>query len=167
MKPKILQFVVVMLLALALVPVGAHLLALPNKIDLPQDQYFVVQAIYLGWALPSGVVLIGAIVTSLALTVLQRGQGPAFWLSLVAFVAIAATLVVFFTWTQPANAATVNWTVAPADWNTLRTQWEYSHAVNAVLTFVALCAALASTLVTRSERIGEGSARRNEPARVG
>lgn len=78
MKLKALQFVVVMLLAFALVPVGAHLLALPNKIDLPQAQYFVVQAIYLGWAFPTGIVLVGAIAATLVLTVLQRGQGPRF-----------------------------------------------------------------------------------------
>jgi hypothetical protein len=31
-----------------LVPSGAHLFALPNKIGLAQDQYFVVQNIYRG-----------------------------------------------------------------------------------------------------------------------
>src|SRR5215207_3847409 len=62
-KLKGLHFAVVVLMALALVPVGAHLLALPNKIDLPQRDYFTVQAIYLGWWLPSGIILVSAIVT--------------------------------------------------------------------------------------------------------
>jgi hypothetical protein len=48
-------------------------------------------------------------------------------------------LVIFFTWTYSANQATSNWTVVPANWRELRAQWEYSHAVNAILTFVALC----------------------------
>jgi hypothetical protein len=65
------------------------------------------------------------------------------------------------------NGATVHWTVVPANLHTLRTQWEYSHAVNGVLTFVALCAAVASTLITGSERSAERLARGNEPARVG
>ena len=34
----------------------------------------------------------------------------------------------------------------PADWEALRNQWEYSHAVNALLTFLALSATLASSL---------------------
>ena len=34
------------LTALALVPAGAHLFELPNKIGLAQDQYFIVQSIY-------------------------------------------------------------------------------------------------------------------------
>jgi hypothetical protein len=57
-KARGLQFIVVMLLALALVPVGAHLLALPNKIDLPEQEYFTAQAIYYGWSLPTGFILI-------------------------------------------------------------------------------------------------------------
>jgi hypothetical protein len=39
------------LTALALVPAGAHLFELPNKIGLSQDRYFIVQSIYRGWAL--------------------------------------------------------------------------------------------------------------------
>ena len=41
-----------------------------------------------------------------------------------------------------------NWTVTPADFESTRRQWEYSHAVNAVLTFVALVTITAS-VVTR------------------
>lgn len=46
----------------------------------------------------------------------------------------------------PANQATANWTVAPDNWRALRMQREYSHAVNAVLTFLALCAVTLSVL---------------------
>jgi energy-coupling factor transporter transmembrane protein EcfT len=152
MKLKVLQFVVVVLLALALMPVGAHLLALPNKIDLPEGEYFTTQAIYLGWALPTGTVLISAIVSSLVLVIVVRGQGAVFWLALASFALITATLVIFFNWTQPANQATDNWTVVPDNWRALRAQWEYSHAVNAVLTFLAFCAAVASTLTRRRDR---------------
>ena len=48
--------------------------------------------------------------------------------------------------TQPVNAATQNWTVQPENWEALRAQWEYSHAANAAVNFLAFCcAALAST----------------------
>jgi hypothetical protein len=57
--------------------------------------------------------------------------------------------VVFFTWTYPANQATADWTVVPDDWRELRRHWEYAHAANAVLTFLALCAATLSTVPTR------------------
>lgn len=153
MRLKALQFAVVVLMALALVPVGAHLLARPNKIGLPQDQYFTAQAVYLGWGLPSSIVLFAAIVTSLVLTIVVRGRGAVFWLALAGFVLITATLVIYFIWTEPANRATNNWTTMPDNWTALRTQWEYSHTVNAVLTFIALCAVTWSMLVERGQTI--------------
>jgi hypothetical protein len=153
MTLRVLQFLAIVLVALALAPGCAHLFALPNKIGLPQDRYFIVQDIYRGWAL-LGIVLFGALAACLALTVaLWRRRGP-FWLALSAFALVAATLVIFFTWTYPANQATANWTVAPANWQDLRTQWEYAHAVNAVLTFLALCAVTLSALAERGARFG-------------
>jgi hypothetical protein len=149
MRLKVLQFVVVILFALALVPVGAHLLARPNKIHLPQEQYFTAQGVYYGWALPTGAVLIAAIVASLVLTIVMRGSGPGFWLALTGFVLITATLVIFFIWTQPANQATTNWTVVVDNWRDLREQWEYSHSANAILTLLALCAVTSSALTER------------------
>lgn len=149
MRLRTVQFLAIVLIALALVPGGAHLLALPNKIGLPQEQYFTVQAIYLGWALPAGIVLIGALAASLVLAIMLRGQGARFWLTLAAFLLIGATLAVFFIWTYPTNQATRNWMVVPVNWHALRAQWEYSHAANAVLIFIALCAVTLSTLIER------------------
>jgi hypothetical protein len=145
---QIVRFLAIILTALALVPAGAHLFELPNKIGLPQEHYFIVQGIYRGWAL-FGFVLIPALVADLALAILQRHQPAPFWLALAAFLCMAATLAIFFTWTYPANVATSNWTAAPANWADLRTQWEYAHAINAVLTFLALCAATLSVLAAR------------------
>ena len=145
MASRAAQFSAIVLTALALVPTGAHFFELPNKIGLSQEQYFTVQGIYRGWAL-FGVVLIGAVVANLTTAVMLRHRRGAFWLALAAFAIIAGTLAIFFTWTYPANQATSNWTVAPANWRELRAQWEYSHAANAVLTFVALCCITLSTL---------------------
>jgi len=146
---RVAQFLALMLIGLALVPSGAHLFTLPNKIDLARDQYFVVQNIYRGWAL-FGIVLFGALIASLAHALLLRGRGTPFVPALVAFYCIALSLVVFFIWTYPANRATDNWTTIPANWEQLRRQWEYSHAVNALVTFVAFCSVTLSVL-TRPE----------------
>lgn len=142
------QFLAIMLTALALVPAGAHLFALPNKIGLAQDDYFVVQGIYRGWAL-FGPVLFGALAANLAVAILVRRERTPFWLALLAFLLVGATLVIFFTWTFPANQATSNWTVVPGNWQELRVQWEYAHAINAVLTFLALGAITLSVLLSR------------------
>jgi ribose/xylose/arabinose/galactoside ABC-type transport system permease subunit len=95
------------------------------------------------------IVLFGGLAADLIVAVMVRRQRAPFRLALLAFLLVVATLVIFFTWTYPANQATSNWTVVPADWQELRTQWEYAHATNAVLTFLALCALTWSVLLTR------------------
>jgi hypothetical protein len=149
MGSRATQFLAIVLTALALVPAGAHLFELPNKIGLAQEPYFIVQSIYRGWAL-FGIVLFGALAANLWLTIVLRRQGAPFWLALAGFLLVALTLAVFFTWTYPANQATANWTVAPESWQTLRTQWEYAHATNAVLTFMALCSVTLAALTARA-----------------
>jgi tetrahydromethanopterin S-methyltransferase subunit E len=136
MALKAVQFLALVLTAIALVPAGAHLFALANKIGLAQEQYFIVQNIYRGWA-------------NFVLAVMLRGQRLPFILALIAGLCVAAMLAIFFTWTYPANQATDNWTAIPADWEPLRRQWEYSHAANALVTFAAFCSVALSVLTTR------------------
>jgi hypothetical protein len=85
------------------------------------------------------------ILDCLALALRQPTSGT-HWPALVAALLLAAGLAVFFHWTLPANQATANWTRLPAEWEALRAQWEWSHAANAVLTFLALCAVLGAAL---------------------
>jgi hypothetical protein len=59
---------------------------------------------------------------------------------------ISSSLGIFFVWTFATNQATNNWTVVPKNWNTLRMQWEYSHAANAVVMFAALACVVISVL---------------------
>lgn len=145
---KFLQFVAMALTALALVPGGAHLLALPNKIHMSESDYFVAQSIYRGWAL-LGIVLIGAVLANLTLAVLVRAQRGPFSFALISGLCLLATLAIFFAFAFPANQATNNWTAVPDNWQQLRWQWEMSHAVNAVITFIALCSLTVSLLLAR------------------
>ena len=138
MMTKGLQLVAILGVALAMAGGWAHLLELPAKMTLSREEYLTVQQIYRGWAL-LGIPIIAALLATAALAVLLRGQGPPFVFTLAAAVCIAVSLIVFFTFTYPANQATENWTVMPENWKSLRRQWEYSHAANAVLTFAALC----------------------------
>jgi hypothetical protein len=145
MALRAVEFIALVLTALALVPAGAHLAELPNKIELGRDEYFVVQGIYRGWAL-FGFVLIPAILADLILAAMLWRRGAGFWPALAGFILMAATLAIFFTWTFPANQATSNWTIAPENWEALRAQWEYAHAANAVLTLLALCCLVVAVL---------------------
>jgi hypothetical protein len=135
--------------ALAFAPAMAHLLELPNKINLSREDYLTVQQIYRGWAL-LGFVVAGALLSTLALTITVRQERKAFIFASIALLCIVATQVVFWTYTYPANKATNNWTLLPDNWIELRRQWEYSHATSAILNLVALVMLILSAL-TRDE----------------
>ncbi|MGE3232040.1 MAG: DUF1772 domain-containing protein [Hyphomicrobium sp.] len=125
--------------ALSLGPALAHLLALPNKINLPQADYFVAQQVYRGWAF-LGVLILAQILSILALIVMTRRAPHLCRLAALALFCVAAAQLLFWIFTFPANRRTENWTVAPADWESLRQQWEYSHAGGALLQLLALIA---------------------------
>jgi hypothetical protein len=149
MSIKIIQFVAVMFNVLALVPGGAHLLELPNKMTLDQRAYLTVQQIYRGWAL-AGAVLLGALLTTLWMAVLSRSQMVPLVLASAAFVLLATTLITFFIWVYPVNEATSQWTVVTTSFEELRNRWEYTHAVNAILTLFAVAATVAASLSWRN-----------------
>jgi hypothetical protein len=144
-RQKWAYFLAFLFVGLTLGPSLAHLFELPNKIDLPEGAYFAVQAIYRGWTL-LGVVVVGALVSTLMLSLLVRRQPAASRWAGVAFLSLAAAQVVFWIYTFPANQATANWTTVPANWEALRTQWEYSHAAGAGLNLLALVALVLSVL---------------------
>ncbi len=134
MPTRVVEFLAILLMAIGLIPAGAHVFELFGKIGLDRDAYFTVQQIYAGWAY-FGIVLIAAVVVNLILAVLLRGERPAFIFAAMGLAAIVANLAIFFAFTFPENVATKNWTVIPENWEALRRQWEYSHAVNAVVMF--------------------------------
>ena len=145
---KALQFVALVLTALALIPAGAHFFSLPNKIHLARDDYFIVQSIYRGWAL-FGVVLIGNLIALGVLAFVQRAQTLPSILVLTSLGCQVVALAIFFTFVYPANIDTHNWTVVPAHWEGLRSSWEYGHAASAVVAFAGFCALVASVLARR------------------
>lgn len=148
MTVRTVQFIAIVIAALALIPSGAHLAALPNKITMPQTEYFTVQAIYYQWAI-LGLLWPAAIIMNVLLAWLIRSQRGPFWLAILAMFCFVLMLIIFFIWTQPANQATQNWTVVPENWDALRHRWEYSHAANAALVFIALSSTILSVLAWR------------------
>src|SRR6267154_4202711 len=147
-----IRFLAVVLTGLALVAPGAHFLELANKISLPEEQYFVVQAIYRGWWIV-GIALPLALVTNLVLAIMIRQDRLGFRLAIVGAALIGLNLTIFSFWTYPANAFTENWSVCPDNWEILRRQWEYSHAINAIVTFFAFCFATIAALRVPSRRV--------------
>lgn len=151
MSIKTIYFIALFFVAVALGPALAHLLEFPNKINLTREEYLTVQQIYRGWAL-LGVVVAGALLSTLVLSIKVRREWKPFVFALIAFICIVATQVVFWTYTYPTNQATNNWTVLPENWMQLRRQWEYSHATSAGLNLLALVAVILSVLSRDGEK---------------
>jgi hypothetical protein len=128
---EVLFFVAMLASAMALGGALAHLFELPNKIGLPRDEYFIVQQAYRGWSL-LGWLLLVQLASIVAVAVLSRREPRILQPVVAAAVFLVAAQAVFWAFTFPTNVATENWTVAPDDWERLRRQWEYSHALGAL-----------------------------------
>jgi hypothetical protein len=146
----VVQLLLMVFMGLLLVPAGAHFFEMPAKIVLSPQDYMIVQQIYAGWAL-FGIVIFGAMILLAIHAFMVRRNRLAIWLSLMALVLIAITQGIFWTYTFPMNDLSRNWTVTPSDLGHARYQWEMSHAVNAVLNFVAYIAATMAVLAGRRQ----------------
>ena len=150
MSLRVIEFLAILLTALAVVPAGAHLFELPNKINLARDAYLTVQGIYAGWAW-FGTVDLAALVINVVLAIKLGEQRPAVYFAWTAALCFVVFFAIFFTWTFPANQVTANWTTMPDDWSGLRREWEYSHAANAVVMLIALCLVTLSVITARPD----------------
>ncbi|MEZ5935366.1 MAG: DUF1772 domain-containing protein [Alphaproteobacteria bacterium] len=138
-------FVALLATALALGAALAHALELPNKIGMTREHYFIVQRAYDGWnriAYLLAVELAGM----LAVIWLHRAEARVLWPAVAALGCLVAAQAIFWIWTFPANQATVNWTVQPENWATLRSQWEYSHLAGAAFQALAMTALIVAVM---------------------
>lgn len=132
-----LRVIAILFTALATIPAGAHLLSMASKLKLDQADYLASQRAYDGWSLLA-IVVLGALLSTFALAIVLYREREPYLLATLAFLCIVGTQVIFWTFTFPANQATQNWTALPVDWETLRLQWEVSHAASAILNLAAL-----------------------------
>jgi hypothetical protein len=150
MSVVVAAFVGIVLTGTALVAPGAHLYEMSHKLTLTEEQYYLVQGNYEGWWI-AGLLLPAAFLANGALAVLAWSDILTRALALGATALIGINLVIFFMWTNPVNATTGNWTVRTPAWQALRLQWEYSHAVNAGVTFLAFCLVAAAGLAASAK----------------
>jgi hypothetical protein len=144
-----LRLLAVLAVSLYLIPGGAHVLEMPNKLALSPADYMIVQAIYAGWD-HAAYALLAALVFTIAHAIVVWRLPLARWLSLGAFLALIGNLAVFFTYTYPINVLTRSWTVAPENLEKARRQWEYSHAINAGFVLLALVLTVSAVLASSS-----------------
>ncbi len=155
------QLLSLLFVGLALIPAGAHLFELPNKLALSGADYLLVQQLYRGWWL-FALVILPALALTLVHALLVRERRARFVPALGAFLCMLATQVIFWTWTYPANRATENWTQMPAGFDVLRAQWESSHAAAACFALVGFALLVWSVI----DLGGELQARQTRPTLV-
>jgi hypothetical protein len=141
----IIFFIALLSTALALGAALAHALELPNKINLPGREYFIIQQAYRGWN-QLAYLLVIELISILTIAGLSRHEPRVLWPILAAAVCLLCAQAVFWIYTYPANVATDNWTAIPAEWEGLRTQWEYSHAIGAAFQLLAMSALIIAVL---------------------
>jgi hypothetical protein len=151
-----LQVVTLLFVAIAMALTLAHALELPGKMRLSEETYRAVQPIYypgftFGGGLGEGLGLLAV----LGLLFATPSGSVAFWLTLAAFVALAAMHAAYWLLTHPVNnfwVKDVNMGKAGSaffglggqtqaghapDWRALRDRWEYSHVVRAALGLIS------------------------------
>lgn len=160
------EVVSILLVALVMAPALAHLLEFPGKSRLAKDAYLTVQPIYYpGFTIAGGIGEVGGLISVLAILLLTPQNMPAFWLRLVALVAMLGMQIVFWLFTQPVNKFWLQSTslggfggaffnvgshhVRPDDpdgWKKIRDRWEYSHMVRAALGVVSFLLLVVATV---------------------
>ena len=133
-----LFFTAILATLVSLAPGLAHLFEPPRKLSLSREQYFTVQQIYAGWELFGVAIFIQAV--SLAMLAWRSTREHyIFRPVMAALILMMLAQLMFWLFTFPANSLTNNWTSMTDDWDMLRRQWEYSHAVAAVCQLLGLC----------------------------
>jgi len=153
-----LQVLALVLVAVAMALALAHALELPGKLRVSKDTYLAIQPIYYpgftigGISEPVGLFVLLLLMTQTPITTLP------FWLTLGAFLALAAMHALYWFAVHPVNnfwlkdfhlqgAGAAFFLVDPLrrrggtsnpDWTALRDQWEYAHLLRAVLGLLSL-----------------------------
>jgi hypothetical protein len=142
------RFITLILVALFMGLEFAHTLELPAKLQYNGAFYVTIQNTlyqYFGVPGPGAFVTVGAILSAIAFTVLCRKYRLAFKWALIGTVCLLIAFpLVFFLWIEPVNVVIEQATAdrIPANWEQLRTQWEYAHATNFVLSLAGFSALL-------------------------
>ncbi|WP_225886912.1 anthrone oxygenase family protein [Nodosilinea nodulosa] len=131
----------------------AHALEMPAKLQYDGALYITLQNSlyrYFGAPGPGAFVTVGAVLAAIALAVLVRKHREPFrWTLTGALCLLIAFPLTFFLQIEPVNVVIeqANPEAVPANWEQLRHQWEFAHAINFLFTLAGFSALLMSVLV--------------------
>ena len=149
------RFSALMLTALTMSMAFCHVLALPAKLAYQGPVWLLLQQTLYGNYRLLGVLLeFGALACALILVLLVRGRRPALGWTVLAVVCLLGAQAVWWAGVVPVNTQVAGFTAQtlPLDWALLRVQWEYAHALRAVLQVAALSALVLSVLAETPRR---------------
>jgi hypothetical protein len=130
---NLLRLLTLALAGLALIRPMMDLAALHSVMTLAKDDYAAVQYARKSWAWFE-LIQLASFVSILVLMFVERNRNRNLWAIRGAFVMQFLMLALYFTFTLPINITTFHWTFFPdTNWGWLRTQWEYAHAVSAII----------------------------------
>jgi Sec-independent protein secretion pathway component TatC len=115
-----------------------HLLELPQRMQFDQQLWVrvtVFENVYKLFRSVGAAFEIPAILTAIVLAFLVRKHGSTFYWTLGGAILLVLAFVSWTMFVAPMNAEFAKWLTnpIPADWTRYRDQWEYAHAVNAVI----------------------------------
>lgn len=161
------RFFTLVLTALSLTMESAHVLELPQKMQLDPQMYAAVNgSLYRYFAIVGGAYQMLSLVLAVVLAILVRHRRPAFQWTTVGAVCLLCAFGVWLAVVQPVNtvvatALSVSPGSVPPLWTQLRGRWEYGHAAGFVLQLVGFCALVVSVLV--DEHIAREPLRADSP----
>jgi hypothetical protein len=146
------RFITLMLASLSLSPSMAHLLEMPQRMKFDQQlwvQVTVFENVYRLFGSVGAVFEVGAILAAIVLTTLVRKHCSGFYWTLAGTLLLVLALVSWILFVAPMNAEFAQWLTnpVPVNWTRYRDQWEYAHAINAVIKLLALSLLVLSVLI--------------------
>lgn len=144
------RFITLMLASLSLSLSMTHLLELPQRMQFDQQLWIrvtVIENVYRLFGSVGALFEITAILTAIVLVFLVRKQGITFYWTLAGAMLLVLAFASWIAFVAPMNVEFSKWLTdpAPSDWIRYRNQWEYAHAINAIiklfgLSFLAIAA---------------------------
>jgi hypothetical protein len=149
---QVWRFITLMLASFSLSLSMTHLLELPQRMQFDQELWVRVTVfanIYRLFGSVGVAFEITAILTAIVLVFLVRQQGSTFYWTLGGSLLLVLAFVSWIIFVAPMNIQFTQWLTSPVpvDWTRYRDQWEYGHALVALIKIFGLSLLMISVLV--------------------
>lgn len=156
------RFITLMLASFSLSLSMTHLLELPQRMKFDQQLWVrvtIFENVYRLFGSVGAAFEILAILTAIVLVFLIHNRGLTFYWTLGGAILLLLAFVSWIIFVAPMNAEFAKWLTdpIPAYWTRYRDQWEYAHAVNALIKIIGLSFLVISVLVETPKKKANGT----------